>query len=142
MIELTGRRRTGRHGGGRGRGTAIRLQRSSTSGAERSGQGRGGTHRLLGSRIILYGCTDDPQRLHFHVVRGRGEQALQRLPHAELFEIFTNGPRIFHIGVRVRVRCPGPVVQGVSKSDKADERQQHACVTIRIVDVLDELGII
>ena len=72
----------------------------------------GGTHRFLGSRIILYGRTDDPQRLHFHVVRGRGEQALQRLPHAELFEIFTKyeRTRIFHIGVRVRVRwckaCP------------------------------------
>jgi hypothetical protein len=94
------------------------------------------THRFLGSRIILYGRIDDPQRLHFHVVRGRGEQALQRLPHAELFEILRTNAN-FHVGNRVRVRvrwkaCP--------KSDKADEQQQqHACVTIRIVDVLDEL---
>ena len=47
----------------------------------------GGTHGFLGGGIVLHGCADDPQRLHFYVVRWRGEQALKRLPHTELFEI-------------------------------------------------------
>ena len=85
----------------------------------------------------MYGCTDDPQCLHFHVVLRRGEQALQRLPHAELFEILRTDANFSHWRPGPG---PGPVVEGVSKSDKADERQQHTCVTIRIVDVLDELG--
>jgi len=29
-----------------------------------------------------------PQRLRFHIVRRRGEQALQRLPNAELFKVW------------------------------------------------------
>jgi hypothetical protein len=49
--------------------------------------------------------------------------------------------RIFHIGVRNRVRVRVRWWKACPKSDKADQRQQqHACVTIRIVDVLDELG--
>src|SRR6266851_1085001 len=120
-----------------GRGSRVRYCDSSAkvkkARQEQERGGRGGTHRFLGSRIILYGCTDDPQRLHFHVVLRRGEQALQRLPHAELFEILRTDANFSHWR-------PGPVVEGVSKSDKADERQQHTCVTIRIVDVLDELG--
>jgi hypothetical protein len=49
--------------------------------------GEGGTHCFLGGGVVLHGCADDPQRLHFDVVRGRGEQALQWFPHTQLFEI-------------------------------------------------------
>ena len=45
------------------------------------------THRFLGGGVVLQGRADDPQRLQFDVIRGSGEETLQRLPHAELFEI-------------------------------------------------------